>query len=345
MKIALQASLALLAVAVAAPASADVIHVPLDANTIQAGVDMAQAGDTVIVANGIWTGKGNRDVVIPGYDIVVRSANGPANCIIDSQGLETETHRAFYLDGANTRATVIEGFTITGGETLPGAVQDQFNAGGILIRSGSPTIRGCTLEGNNCSCWGGALCSSSAGMPRVTQCMFRNNHSDAEGGALFQWGLGELHVDNSVFIGNSSTQGGALFSFGTVVLDHVTVTDNHATWGAGSAYLQTSQITNSIFWGNTSQQAGAEQLDAWNSTVAFSLVEGGHAGTNIMDANPRFRADGWRLRGYVSPCVNAGVPGMRGYRHAVDFLGNRRRSALRVDMGAHEVPIGIAYSR
>jgi hypothetical protein len=61
------------------------IHVPADQPTIQAGIDAAVNGDTVLVADGTYTGVGNRDIDFKGKAITVKSENGPENCIIDCE--------------------------------------------------------------------------------------------------------------------------------------------------------------------------------------------------------------------------------------------------------------------
>ena len=56
--------------------------------TIKAGINAAVDGDEVVVADGLYTGSGNRELDFGGRDLVVRSANGPDNCIIDCEGAE-----------------------------------------------------------------------------------------------------------------------------------------------------------------------------------------------------------------------------------------------------------------
>ncbi|MHC4615163.1 MAG: hypothetical protein ACYTAU_16500, partial [Planctomycetota bacterium] len=101
-----------IAVVLAATAHGGItIHVPGDQPSIGAAIAVAQRGDRIIVADGVYTGPDNRDMSFSGKDIVVRSANGPDNCIIDCQF----QGRAFELLDGETRAAVIEGFTIRNG--------------------------------------------------------------------------------------------------------------------------------------------------------------------------------------------------------------------------------------
>ena len=69
------------------------IHVPADSATIQAGIDGAAHGDTVLVADGVYKGEGNRNIDFLGKAIVVRSENGPEKTVIDCEG----SGRGFYF--------------------------------------------------------------------------------------------------------------------------------------------------------------------------------------------------------------------------------------------------------
>ena len=122
-----------------------VIHVdddgPADFATIQEGIDAAVDGDTVLVAPGIYRGDGNRDIDFKGKAITVCSEAGPRTCIIDSQGSEADPHRGFHFHSGEESDSVLEGFTITGGE--PGRTNG--SGGGIHCSNSSPSIRDCVV--------------------------------------------------------------------------------------------------------------------------------------------------------------------------------------------------------
>jgi hypothetical protein len=104
-----------------------IINVPTPAfPTIQAGINAANTGDTVLVANGNYAGPGNRNINFIGKAITVKSANGPETCIIDVE----RNGRGFYFHNDEGVNSVVSGFTITGG-----GLGTSFAGAGIYIAS------------------------------------------------------------------------------------------------------------------------------------------------------------------------------------------------------------------
>src|SRR4051812_27167861 len=103
--------LVLAILACVSPAYAMTIHVPADAPTIQAGVDKANNGDVVVLADNTYSGQGNVDIHFGGKSITVRSENGPTGCIIDGE----HAARGFIFDSGETSDARLESVTITNG--------------------------------------------------------------------------------------------------------------------------------------------------------------------------------------------------------------------------------------
>ncbi|MCK5172374.1 MAG: hypothetical protein KAR47_03230 [Planctomycetes bacterium] len=53
--------------------------------TIQAAINAANDGDTVMISDGVYTGQGNRDIDFLGKAIIVCSKSGAEKCTINCQ--------------------------------------------------------------------------------------------------------------------------------------------------------------------------------------------------------------------------------------------------------------------
>ena len=80
------------------------LYVPDDHATIQAAIDAAGYGDTVIVPDGEFYDTGNRDINFLGKEITVASENGPWNTTINCE----HSGRGFRFRNRETYASMRE---------------------------------------------------------------------------------------------------------------------------------------------------------------------------------------------------------------------------------------------
>lgn len=173
-----------------------------DALTIQAAIDLSTHGDTLVVADGRYTGNGNRGLDFGGrQSMVVRSENGPQAAIIDCGGSAGEQHRAFYFHDGEDSTFIVDGFTITGGygEYFNGG----YSGGAILINNCTPTIRNCVFTGNAAT-YGGAVYIYRKPVT-LSNCTFTGN-SAPYGAATFAYVEAAAKLDRCIVAFNTGGQ-------------------------------------------------------------------------------------------------------------------------------------------
>ena len=111
-------------------------------------MSLAGGATRVIIAEGSYTGDGNRDIDFDGRAIRVRSTSGdPTTCVIDCEGTDDVPHRGFCFRMRERANSVLEGVTIAGGYVnMDGPNLEA--GGGILCFTSSPTIRNCIIRDN-----------------------------------------------------------------------------------------------------------------------------------------------------------------------------------------------------
>src|SRR6266850_2970215 len=109
------------------------IRVPQDVPTIQAGIDAAVNGDTVLVSPGTYV----ENINFNGKAITVTSSDGRAVTIIDGNA----NGSVVTFNHGETAASVLSGFTIRNGYTFD-------DAGGIQVTNSSPEISGNVITAN-----------------------------------------------------------------------------------------------------------------------------------------------------------------------------------------------------
>ena len=283
---------------------------PADFNNIQAAINDANDGDTVIVADGTYTGTGNRDINFSGKAITVKSENGPVNCIIDCNGTDTDFHRGFYFHSGEGGDSVLEGITITNGYA------DGNTGGGIYCSRSSPTISNCIIRGNVApvirvpdGIWGGTLVFNNGGgigcyksSPTITECYIVANRATGAGGAISLWGCSNPEIRNCVITGNIAPhedygRGGAIHSHSSSpIISNCTITGNLAGASGGGIYCVYGGIpavTNSISWANLPLGIYVSTGAPATPVVTYSNIQGGWPGKGNTDVDPCFADVGY----------------------------------------------------
>jgi parallel beta-helix repeat protein len=230
---------------------------PADFNNIQAAIDDAILGDTVIVADGIYTGPGNRDIYIHNKSITIRSENGPENCIIDCNGTEAEPHRGFNFINGEEANSILDGFTITNGYAEYG--------GGIYCEGSKPTIMNCTITGNTASYYGGGMFNFNSS-PTLKNCTFSENSAIREGGGVLNVESNPT-LTNCTFSGNSAERGGGGMynDESDPMLINCTFSRNSADFGGGMLNINSSPtMTNCTLNMNSASRDGGGMCNIYS---------------------------------------------------------------------------------
>lgn len=350
-----------------------IIYVPADYQTIQAAIDAAadKSNTTIIVADGIYKGEGNRDISFKGKAITVKSQNGPMHTIINCE----RSGRGFIFSNKEGRDSILNGFTISYG-TSPTEPSSTFEGGGILCGY-SPIIENCIIKYNE----GGGICIG--GSPLIRNYIITDNKSDNGGGLKIAGGTPVIFScvisNNFAFSPGADPQvagGGGiacLFSaapkiINCTITNNITVASGGAIHGGAGAYSVINctlsgnvslsdmgggifhyssnafygppTFKNCILWGNLPDEifVGTSRSGVRSATepvVLFSDIQGGYAGEGNISQDPLFidpAGDNYKL-GINSPCIDTGTSSMA---PETDIEGTNRPLISGYDMGAFE---------
>ncbi|KPK67556.1 hypothetical protein AMJ82_10435 [candidate division TA06 bacterium SM23_40] len=323
-------------------------------------------GDTVLVADGTYTGDGNRDIDFYGKAIVVMSENGPEATIIDCQADSLDSHRGFQFYSEEGPSSVVRGFTIRNGyacgefpQTCGGAIHclessptiadnvirgntAQIDGGGIACEyQSSPIIVGNTITGNMASRGGGILCWLEAPAMLIGNTITGNEA--AYGGGIGCYSVFPPTVVNSIIWGNNAGTGPEIYAAGGYPVE-VTYCDVAGGWAWGSPCIDAGH-PDSLDPDGTRSDMGAhffdqdDYLTLYLTPDAREVSPGGTFGVTYTAINRWAEPEPfWVLTEAVLPGGDTlDVMGPDAYTLPADFTVQRHFT--------HSVPLGAPSGR
>ena len=236
-----------LAMFILAGATQGMIHVPGDQPTIQAGIDVAADGDTVLVQPGAYVETidyGGRNVLEASTYLTTGDTSLVAATVIDADSLGSCVElTAGESDAALAGFTLINGFADFGGG---------FNCLNAVLELDRVVVSNCAGQ------FGGGM-FFEGGQLTADQVVFEGNQAFYGSGGGIYFSDAMATVENAVFRNNSGGHGGGIQCSQTgLTLENVEFTDNEAGFGGGLSCWYSSEVSvnNAVICGNSVQISG-----------------------------------------------------------------------------------------
>ena len=206
--------------------SAAIIRVPGDYRTIQAGIDAALSGDTVLVADGEYV----ENIIFPlGTDIIVKSENGPEATTINGN----RAGSVVTFNNGEWADWVLDGFTVENGYAAEG--------GGVHSIDSSATIINCIISDN--IAYEGSGGGIYAGITSSQELLGQTIQPSMAGGG--SGGCGHKPTtkvkDSNISNNSSAVNGGGISSTGSsLIVAGCTLSLNTAVVIGGGIYFEGS---------------------------------------------------------------------------------------------------------
>ena len=234
------------------------IHVPMDQPSIQAGINAAQNGDTVLVAPGIYA----ESIDFKGKDITVTSGatsyEAATPTVIQSQAAEP----AVTLQSGEPITATLNGFTITHGVNSIGA---EYAGTGVYLNASSATLTNNVIQGNaGCGVLsvqapgiilqGNHIVGQRQAAPLKPDCASSPDRAFPGTPAVLLFGGNTATISGNLVEDNTtiSYEGVVITATNTVIAQDNTIRNNGGTCGASltAAGVGSLSITQNLIYGN-----------------------------------------------------------------------------------------------
>jgi hypothetical protein len=224
-------------------------YVPTDYSNIQDAINNSVNGDSILIEDGIYSDIGFYNITWDANEkhLIIKSLNGPNNCVIDCNYLG----RAFLLNNNQNNSDIIEGLTIKNGWAKTEA--PIISGGGAILCDGtSPQIINCILEHNIAGdtvnsivnsyyADGGAIDCINGSSPVIKNNTIKNNFANHTGGGIHfgdrSFGLVMNNIiDNNRNYGCYGGGGIALVFMSNPIIVNNQITNNNARYYSVGGY-------------------------------------------------------------------------------------------------------------
>jgi len=233
-------------------------------DNIQSGIDNAESGDTVLVAPGEYVIAA--PITFRGKAITVKSEAGRDETTI-RMGTPADTNRGSVVifENNETAASILDGFTITGGSGSWVPSHNTWGGGGIFFDASSATVRNCAIVQNSAEHGGGVMVYSGSSTTFIN-CKVMQNTAKNVGGVMVIF-ESSTTLTNCIIKGNSATGvtmyvdgfgGGLSCAYNSLLtLTNCSITGNSAGISSGGVFCGTDSsvtMTHCTITNNTSQR-------------------------------------------------------------------------------------------
>jgi parallel beta-helix repeat protein len=288
-----------------------IIHVPADQPTIQAAINVASNGDTVLVAPGTYP----ENINFAGKAITVKSSNGAKVTIIDG----AQKGSVVTFNHSETKKSVLKRFTIQNGLADEG--------GGIAVENSSPTIANNTITHNG-ACNGIGI-GVGFGSPIIQKNKIVFNTLNPCSGGIGGGGISLRGAASAEILGNTisdnsigSDGGGiSLFAAGTPLIQGNLIRRNQSGGSGGGIVLfnqSDANIINNIITNNNAFSGGGIYWLTPSGTRGPFLVNNTLVANNsVSTQGSEIFADGFDINALVINTIIVGKSGQTAF-----FCGN-----------------------
>jgi predicted outer membrane repeat protein len=240
-----------------------IINIPADQPTIQAGIDIAVNGDTILVQPGTYFENivcQEKSLTVASLFYTTQDTSYIAQTIID--GNQDGNVITYY--GMIDSTAVLCGFTITNGAGYDGAgIRSHGSSarylnlvitnntsfsqgGGMFFECGNPLIENTIITNNSAELDGGGMFFWKQCNPILNNVTISANSADRAGGGILCMEYCDLTLKNSLIFDNTTIgSGGGICNnyYCSIAFENVTIRDNTAFYGGGICSSDLSSLS------------------------------------------------------------------------------------------------------